>query len=144
MKKILICAVLLSLCVVSGCKSKTEPDGTEAVTTTASVSVSETAPAGTLPTLPADGALSCERSGDTVTVTVTLTECAGQEVSLLALSDSQYQYTWPDNPDALSDIGQITLDGQGKGSLVLKLKNETDPVCIILTASSGSYISEVN
>lgn len=150
MKKVLICAVLLAVCILGGCKDGTEPGSTENdAVTTAPVSGSETspagtAPAGTLPALSADGVLECQKSGDTLTVTVTLPECAGQEVSLLTLSDPQYQYTWSENPDALSDIGQITLDGQGKGSLTLKLKSESDPVYVILTAADGSYTAEVN
>lgn len=143
MRKILICAVLLALCVLGGCKDKREPSGTETDTVTTSASISATSPAGTTPA-PADGVLECRKDGDRVTVSVTLSECAGQEVSLLALTDRQYQYTWQDHPDATHDIGQITLDGQGKGSLVLKLKNADDPVCVILTAAGGSYIAEVN
>lgn len=147
MKKILICTLLLAACMLAGCKSKTQPGSTETdvLTSTAPVSLSETSPAGTtpIPTLPADGVLSCQRSGDTLLVNVTLPECAGGEVSLLALSDPQYQYSWSENPDALLDIGQITLDSQGNGTLTLKLKSATEPVCVILTAASGSYTMEV-
>lgn len=149
MKKILICFMLLALCTLGGCQSKPNPGGTETDALTTTAPVSQSTPAGTDPgdthpeTKPADGVLNCQRSGDTLTVTITLTECAGQEVSILALTDRQYQYTWSENPDATHDIGQITLDSQGRGSLTLKPKSADDPVCVILTASSGSYIVEV-
>ena len=91
-----------------------------------------------------DGVLTCQRVGDEVTAAVRLAACAGQEVSLLALSDKQYQYTWWETPDiCLSDIAQLTLDEQGQGGITLKLKAVSDPTYIILTAANGSYILEV-
>lgn len=77
-------------------------------------------------------------------VNITLSECAGKEVSLLALSNPQYQYTWSENTETcLSDISQITLDKDGKGTLEIKLKNTGETAYIILTAEVGNYIAEV-
>ncbi len=137
MKKIIvcICALLLVVCgVLCGCKGKEQPENSTAATT------EKEKPAAT----PADGIMSCTKNGAAVTVNITLTECAGKEVSLVAILDPQYQYTWSENASAcLSDIGQICLDKDGKGTHTLTLKAENEPVYIILTAESGSYISEV-
>ncbi len=139
MKKIFvsicICALLLIVCgVLCGCKGKDKPQNTTAATTENEKPMA----------IPADGIMSCTKSGEGVTVNITLSECAGKKVSLVAISDPQYQYTWFENADiCLSDIGQISLDKDGKGTLVLKLKGENEPAYIILTAESGSYIEKV-
>lgn len=136
MKKtiICICAVLLACGILCGCKGKDQPDGN--TVTTAAVENPDA--------VPADGIMSCTKSGDSVTVDITLSECAGKEVSLIVISDPQYQYTWSENAEVcLSDIGQVALDKDGKGTFELKLKNSSETAYIILTAEVGSYIAEV-
>ncbi|MBS6475641.1 MAG: hypothetical protein KH354_06635 [Clostridiales bacterium] len=90
------------------------------------------------------GIMTCLKSGNSVMVNITLSECAGKEVSLLALSNPQYQYTWSENMETcLSDISQIALDKDGKGTLEIKLKSSSETAYIILTAEVGNYIAEV-
>lgn len=137
---IILGVCLLAVCLLGGCNKDPAPaDPATAQSTTA------TARPERPEALPAEGVLSCERTGDTVSIRVTLAECAGEEVSLLALCDLAYQYTWWENPDAcLSDLGQLLLDDQGEGNLELKLKGNEGRVYILLTASCGYSVAEVN
>lgn len=140
---IVLGACLLAVCLLGGCGN----DSVSADLTT--VSVENTKVPGTEQSkqpeqLPAEGVLSCERTENTVRVSVTLAKHAGEEVTLLALCDPAYQYTWWENPDAcLSDLGQLSLDDQGKGVLELRLQSNANPVYILLTAPDGYYVVEV-
>ena len=133
-------------------KALAEVDGVEGISANDALLILQAATKkiGSFPATPSpevstpDGVLTCQREGDEVTATVRLAACAKQEVSLLALSDRQYQYTWWETPDVcLSDIAQLTLDEQGYGEITLKLKAVSDPTYIILTTANGSYILEV-
>ena len=130
---------LLAACLLAGCKSKNTP----VQSTTAPVATTTTTTIST-DNLPAEGVLSCQKDGTTIAIRVTLAECANEEVSLLVLSDLSYQYTWWENPDAcLSDLGQLTLDAKGEGSIELKLKSSEQPVYLLLTTSAGVATLEV-
>ena len=138
----MLCALLLMAGTLAGCKKTPDTTNLPAQqTTTTSQPVQQNVPYAPKP---ADGVLSCKRDGKSVAVTVSLPDCAGEEVSLIAISDPEYQLSWWENTDAcLSDLGQIKLDDKGQGTLTLTLKSESDSVYLLLTASGCAYISEV-
>ena len=94
--------------------------------------------------LPAEDVLSYTKEGNAVTVNVTLAEAAGEEVSLILLTDPAYRLNWWDNADAcLSDLGQLSLDETGSGIATLQMKEGASSFCIILPTPVGTYLLEV-
>ena len=130
-------AVLLLLIVCTcGCTSKKQTQqGT--TTTTANQPSPENR-------LNADKVLSFTKDSDTLKIKVTLPECAKKEVSLILITDSEYQYNWEEDPASrLIDIGQLRLNNNGEGSMELKLKNPSRKCYLCLTAPAGNCILEV-
>ncbi len=138
----ILCGFLLLATSLSSCQKEPEKNDSTSVTTTVTTTVT---PEASYQPQSGEGVLSCKRNGSTVEVTVTLANHSGAEVSLIAISDPQYQLTWWENSDAcLSDLGQIKLDEKGQGKLTLTLKSADDTVYVILTAPGCAYMTEVN
>lgn len=96
------------------------------------------------PLLPAEDVLSYTKEGSAVTVNVTLAKAAGCQASLILLTDPAYRLSWWDNADAcLSDLGQLSLDETGSGTVTLQMKEGASSFCIILTTPVGAYLLEV-
>ena len=144
MKRIsLLILSLLTVAFLTGCGSEAV-QATDPPTTTIPASTEEVDPSA-LPLFSADGVITYTRTENSLSISVTLAKAAGQEVSLIALTDAAYRLNWWENSHAqLSDLGQIKLDEAGKGSLTLQLKENTTNFCLILTAPEGAYLLEVN
>ena len=165
MKKILFLVMLLTLVffIVACGGSQAKTTTTEAVltdtptvtstatTTTASettqVPSSTAEPSQEDPLYPdelsADGILSYEKSGNALTVKVTLREQSGKMLSLLLLTDPTKRFTWQEDTDKyLVNLAEITLDQNGNGIITLPLESGKR-IYLILTSSSGCYIKEV-
>jgi hypothetical protein len=146
---LLVGVALVSLLALCSCS---EDNGTPTTTappqdtthTTPAVTTAAPAPEHPAPQ-PAEGVLSYQKEGESITAYVTLPKCAGEAVSLLLLTDLRYQYSWAEAPDAcLSDLGQLTLSSSGEGSLTLTPKTTDAPLYLILSTSCGSYAMEVS
>ena len=144
-RAILLLLAALTAGALMGCSSESADTTT---TTASSPSLATPAPnENEEPSalLSAEGVLTCSRDKDAVTVKVTLADAAGEEISLIALTDPAYRLKWWENDHAaLSDLGQLSLDASGKGTLTLHLKENTTSFCLILTAPCGTYLLEVN
>ena len=138
MKKALFYALLLII-VITSTVSCTFGNKNQAEATEGS---SDDAPQSTL--LDADKVLSFTKDADSLQIRVSLPECAGENISLILITDPSYQYSWEDEPATkLIDMGQLSLDQSGAGNGVLKLKSENEKCYLCLTSSAGSCIVEV-
>ena len=167
MKKILLLIMLLTLVffIVACGDSQAKTTTTEAVltdtptitstatTTTTTASETTQVPSSTAepsqedPLYPdelsADGILSYEKSGNALTVKVTLREQSGKMLSLLLLTDPTKRFTWQEDTDKyLVNLAEITLDQNGNGIITMPLESGKS-IYLILTSSSGCYIKEV-
>ncbi|MBQ7364616.1 MAG: hypothetical protein IJW46_03365 [Clostridia bacterium] len=139
---------LLVLVLICGVLAACGGNDTEAVTTVSTPVSSE--PVGTegqLPegTLSAEGVFSAERLEDIVTLTVSSPEDAGGTVSIVLLYDLAALHTWKDSQKtSLVNLGEVTLDGEGKGSLLLSCEGVSGSFYAVVTAPSGCYIGEVS
>ena len=138
MKRTVIFTVVLILLIscICGCTSKKQ---TQSGTTTTTVNKTSSEDL-----LNADKALSFTKEEETLKIKVTLPECGGKEVSLILITDPEYQYNWEEDPSSrLIDMGQIKLDNNGEGSIELRLKSGSEKCYLCLTAPSGNCIAEV-
>ena len=135
MRKTLIFLLFIVVIFAVGCTTTVPPDGPPE-----DGSVTDN---NTTPPLPAGDVAEITRNGDKLTVNVKLPADAGSEISLLALTYRPYIENWSANGEALLGIGQIKLDGNGRGSLTIALKDNASDFIVVINAPSGRYIAEV-
>ncbi|MBP3321855.1 MAG: hypothetical protein J6M12_05840 [Clostridia bacterium] len=161
-KTIILClALLLIIPVLGGCSKKKTTDTPEpespSIQSSAQESVKEDSPSkepsdapsdskehSTSEPTPADGVLSTDKSGKTLTVKITLADQKNEQVSLVLLDDLSHKADWSENPEHLIDLAQLTLNEQGEGTVTLQLKDENAVCHLLLTTTKGSYSVKIN
>ena len=83
-----------------------------------------------------------KRNGDILSVEFKNKEYADQQLSVLVLKDGKYIDSWKDNPDVVINIGQLTLDDNGEGSVELLASSEYEEVYVCISAQDGKNVSE--
>lgn len=138
---LLMALVFILVFTLTQCAQDKNNEQDSTTTTTVNQSVQDTQPP---PLLSGDEVMTCKKEGNLLQIGIDLPSGAGCEASLIAISDPEYRFGWSDNPETvLSDIAQITLDGDGKGSVTLVLKAENAKAYVILTCSDNSYMIEI-
>lgn len=145
-RKISLFLMLVFVLLLASC-DKTIQDTPSAVPTGISQEPTAIPTTDTLPTPSAtvteEGGLSFAKhtkQGSTLTVEVVGNKKTDSQLGVVLLTSEKYLETWKDNPEALIDIGQITLDDDGKGSITLMLSKEDAEYVICITHSGGNYI----
>ena len=144
MKKQLLCIILLSVCILScSCNKQTENTTTVPNTETETTAPSENTETTTMTDVADFGADTFfKRNGDILSVEFKNKEYADQQLSVLVLKDAKYIDSWKDNPDVVINIGQLTLDDNGEGSVELLASSEYEEVYVCISAQDGKNVSE--
>ena len=155
MKKVYIVFLCL-LCVFGFCCCKkadgTADKGSESPVSTESgrgqesdttLGSDQTPESGTTTETPSeDGPVTYTKEGSVLTVTIRLPEHSSEEASLLLLTDGSKQNSWKEDPSALLDIDQVTLDEEGSATVTMTLY-ESKSACIVVTVGDSVYQKEV-
>lgn len=146
MKK--ICLIIFMVLIVTALliSCKTPPEST-AETPVDSPALTEATPTSQPTTLDATdsfefGDVKFIRSGDVLTVSLSNEELPNQEVSVLVLTDEKHLENWQETDGALINIGQISLDEKGSGSVTLNVSGDNNDFVIYVFGQNGQYIKE--
>lgn len=128
MKKLLTILLLASLVVMPSCNN----DKQSSQTTTGAVT--------TEPTIEKD--IEVIRNGEVGQLKLHLPEEAGNTLTILVVSDIAIESDWKNHPESVADIGEITLDENGRATTSLSLAIE-GKLHLILTGKSGVRGQEI-
>lgn len=128
MKKLLTILLLATLVVIPSCNG--DKQGSQ--TTTGAVT--------TNPTVEKD--IEVTRIGETGELKLHLPEEAGNTLTVLVISDLSIENEWKDHPESVADIGEITLDKNGRATTSLSLAID-GKLHLILTGKSGVRREEI-
>ena len=80
------------------------------------------------------------RNGELYTLNVTTKGLEGEELGVVVLTDEKYLDNWKDNPDAVIDIAQFSVDDNGKGSITVTVPADISEFFICVSFDGGNLI----
>ena len=88
-----------------------------------------------------NGAVALDLSADgKMTVTVSIGQASGKDVSVVVVKDSADASLWQSNPEKVLALGQLTLDEEGKGSISLPVCESTG-YAVLVCYDGGSELA---
>lgn len=127
MKKLITLLLLASLVMLPACSGdKGNVETTGAQTTAA----------------PVEKDIDIKRDGNMGDLKIHLPNEANTTLTLLVISDLSIESDWKSHPDMVYDIGEVTLDENGRASTTLSLASD-GTLYLILTGANGVRREEI-
>lgn len=80
------------------------------------------------------------RNGELYTLNVTTKGLEGEELGVVVLTDEKYFDNWKENPDAVIDIAQFSVDDNGNGSITVTVPEDISEFFICVSYDGGNLI----
>lgn len=158
MKKNVLCfalSVLMLTVFMTSCDNKM-PEGTitPAVTPTAATtqapSTSKETPTpadSTIPSVTSEKgtikSVECSRNNDVITLNAVTEGLEGTELGVVVLTEEKYADNWRENPNAVINVEQISVDKDGKGSVSVSVPEAVEKCVVCIFYDGGNYICNV-